>query len=190
VAGVTEGTAWALVGAGVILVVGGAAWFIGKGAAEMMNPPSPPTPPQTPNPDRTKSEIDPDDVPDGSDENTIELPNAVALGEPPNGLDVDRLVTDVGDLAVDVRLRPEIGDPLPRRSACHWLGCRSYEWRAYFWASPYCRPNSDWMGSRCRRWTFRVGFPAIPGARVMVVEHLAAFQSVTVIGCIGDSMQL
>jgi len=58
--------------------------------------------------DRTKSEVSPDD----SDENSIDLPNAVAIGDPPNGLDVNGLLNTVGNGALDIILGLPIGwDP-------------------------------------------------------------------------------
>ncbi len=57
--------------------------------------------PEKPSSDNTKSEVDDSD---GSDQDTIEFPHAIAIGEPPNGFDVDTFVTDLADFSVDLVL--------------------------------------------------------------------------------------
>jgi predicted phage tail protein len=112
-------------GGEAILVVGavgvaiGAGIVVGAGIAEMLQD-DPPTP-QKPSSDNTSNDVD---SPDGplvpGDQDTIEIPNAVAVGDPPNGVQVDDLLTDVGDFALDLALAnipigwdPDAGVGLP-----------------------------------------------------------------------------
>jgi hypothetical protein len=93
---------------------------LGAGVLDIMHD-SPPAPVKA-SPTSSASEVDsPENTgPDGGDQDTIEIPNAVAIGDAPNGLDVDGLVADLGDLAVDFVLSdlpigwdPDAGVGLP-----------------------------------------------------------------------------
>ena len=118
VVAVSPEAAVALFMIGSVIAAAGIGWTIGVGVMDILQ--NSPPPPSTPSPDKTKSEVDSPDVPEGDDPNTIEIPNAVAIGDPPNGFDVDSVVTEVGNLAVDLIMAdlpigwdPDAGSRLP-----------------------------------------------------------------------------
>jgi hypothetical protein len=98
---------------GSLFVVGAAGYFIYKGL--FPDEPVPP-PPRTPSRSRggTRSALDPDDgqgetpPADEDNANSVEVPNAVAVGDPPDGVDLDGLVTDLGEMSLS-----EILETLP-----------------------------------------------------------------------------
>jgi len=105
---------------GAALLGLGTGFAISTGVMDILHDSSPA--PTKESPDKTKSEMDsPDSQPDdGGDQDTIEIPNAVAIGDPPQGLDVDNLLTDLSDFSLDLILSdipvgwdPDTGTGIP-----------------------------------------------------------------------------
>src|SRR5206468_846232 len=87
-----------LIGVGLTAFGGGLS--TGAGIIELQKD-SPPAPAKDSS-DKTKSEVEsPEGQPD-DDQDSIEIPNAVAIGDPPNGFDVDGLLADMADFTLDL----------------------------------------------------------------------------------------
>lgn len=93
------GPSWLLIGVGIGITGWGLAFLAVIGILDLMQDN---TPLITPSQNTKKSEVEsPDGQADASDQDTIEIPDAVAIGDPPKGFDVDKIVTDLGDSALD-----------------------------------------------------------------------------------------
>jgi hypothetical protein len=105
---------------GGVLLGGGAGFGIGAGVMDILH--DTPPPPKSNSPETSTT---PNDAgPDGPDGQTIELPNAVAVGSPPDGFSTDGVLQQLGDIAIDfsvdfvlsdlpVGFDPVNGDGLP-----------------------------------------------------------------------------
>lgn len=87
----------ALLIGGAVVVTTGAGFLIGYGLAELLNDTPAPPPPKKPSSDNTDF---PNQV-DGEDFGDVDVPDAVAFGSPDNGIDVDQMVGQLGDGALE-----------------------------------------------------------------------------------------
>jgi hypothetical protein len=69
--------------------------YLGAGIMELLQDDPPPAKPSSENTETP-------DGPDGDGDGTIDLPNAVVYGSPPNGVDVDTVADTLANGAVDV----------------------------------------------------------------------------------------
>lgn len=93
--------------AGVVVAGAAAGTFIGSGIFDIQQG----DPKPTPRSDSNDSNSTPNDLgPDGPAGETIELPNAVALGSPPDGLNTDGVLQELGDFAVDFSVDMALSD--------------------------------------------------------------------------------
>jgi hypothetical protein len=101
-----------------LLIIGSAAFglgagiMIGAGVLDMMQGTPPPPKAHSPQSSSTPNEAGPDG-PDGLDTpqgDNLEVPNAVALGTPPDGLETDGMLQQLGDFAVDFTVDMALSD--------------------------------------------------------------------------------